>query len=226
MKITAEQLRLIARNPQAETFADAITVATDKWGIDTKLRMAHWISQWGHETQGFTKLRENLNYAAEVLIVRFPKRISKVDAYRYGRVGQPPFKGNGDHPADQIEIANRIYGGDWGAQHLGNTQSGDGSRYIGRGFPNVTGRENYTRCSKALCGDDTLVYRPEFLEQPKYAAEAGGWFWHDRNLNELADRDDIHGITMKVTGWDGTGDGLAVGFDQRKTRLERALLVL
>lgn len=226
MKITAEQLRLIARNPQAEVFADAITKATDKWGVNTKERMAEWLAQWSHETQGFTKLRESLNYAAEVLIVRFPKRISKDDAYKYGRFGQAPYAKKGEHPADQIEIANRIYGGEWGAKNLGNTQTGDGARFIGRGFPHVTGRTNYTRCSKALCGDDTLVYRPEFLEQPKYAADAGGWYWHDRNLNEFADRGDIHAITMKVTGWDGTGEGLAVGFAQRKERRDRALLIL
>jgi len=217
MKITPEQLQAFARGPGPEVAA-ALSEASDRWGIDTKLRFAHWLAQMGHESQGFTRTRENLNYAAEALVVKFRGRITLADAQKYGRTS--------DHPADHAEIANRIYGGEWGLKHLGNTLPGDGSRFIGRSYKMVTGRSNYTRCSHALLGDDTLLYRPEFLEKPEYAAQAAGWFWHENKLSELADRNDIHTITMKVTGWDGTGDGAGVGFPQRCERLRRAILIL
>jgi putative chitinase len=90
----------------------------------------------------------------------------------------------------------------------------------------VTGRYNYTQCSHALFGDDSLVYRPEWLERAKEAAESAGWFWKSHNLNELADRNDPRAITMVVTGWDGTGDGMKVGFAQRCERLARAIMIL
>jgi putative chitinase len=217
MKITHEQLQAFVRGPGPEV-AVALNDAAAKWGIDTQIRFAHWLAQMAQESAGFTRTRENLNYAAEALVVRFRGRITLADAQKYGRTQE--------HPADQIEIANRIYGGEWGAKHLGNTQAGDGSRFIGRGYKMVTGRDNYTRCSKAIYGDDTLVYRPEFLERAKDAADSAGWFWHANGLSDYADRNDIHAITMKVTGWDGTGDGAGVGFAQRCQRLARAILIL
>lgn len=224
MKITPEQLRAFVGAP-GDKFAGVLTDASDRWDINTQIDLCHWLSQWAHETQGFTKLRENLNYSAEALIVKFRGRITQEDAFKYGRVGKPPYSRPGEHAADQVEIANRIYGGEWGKKNLGNTQPGDGSRFPGRGFPHVTGRDNYTRCSKAIYGDDTLVYRPEFLERPWDAAQAGGWYWHANKLSEYAQRNDVHAITMKVTGWDGTGDGAGVGFAQRCERLRRAILI-
>lgn len=217
MKITAEQLQAFSRGSGPEV-APALSEAADRWGIDTSLRFAHWLAQMAHESQGFTKTRENLNYSAEALVVMFKGRISQAEAMKYGR--------SADHPADQIEIANRIYGGEWGKKNLGNTQPGDGSRFIGRGYKMVTGRYNYQKCSKALYGDDSLVYRPEWLERAKDAAESAGWFWKAHNLNEFADRNDPRGITMVVTGWDGSGDGVKVGFEQRCERLRRAILIL
>lgn len=217
MRITTEQLQAFSRGPGVEV-ANALSDAAEKWGVDTSLRMAHWLAQMAHESAGFTKTRENLNYAAEALLVMFNRRITKEDAYKYGRTP--------DHPADQIEIANRIYGGEWGAKNLGNTQTGDGSRFVGRGYKMVTGRYNYTKCSHALYGDDTLVYRPEWLERARDAAESAGWFWKSHSLNDLADRNDVRAITQVVTGWDGSGDGARVGFAQRCERLRRAILIL
>lgn len=219
MRITPEQLQAFTRGP-GPAVATALNDAAARWGIDTPLRFAHWLAQMAHESQGFTRTRENLNYAAEALIVKFPRRITKEDAYRYGRIDDRK------QVADQIEIANRIYGGEWGKEHLGNTLSGDGSRFLGRGYKMVTGRDNYARCSAAIYGDGTLLYRPEFLEQPTDAAQSAGWFWYANRLSDLADLNDIHAITMKVTGWDGFGDGVGVGYTQRCERLRRAILIL
>jgi putative chitinase len=92
------------------------------------------------ETGGsFVPIVENLNYSASALKSKFGGRISAADADRYGRTSQ--------HPANQPEIANRIYGGDWGRAHLGNTAGTDGWTFRGRGLCQITGRANYAKFS-------------------------------------------------------------------------------
>jgi len=88
------------------------------------------------------------------------------------------------------------------AARLGNTPAadGDGQLYRGRGLIQVTGRNNYLRCSLALFGDERLLRTPELLEQAQWAAESAAWFWWVRELNVLADRDDFNGITRKING--------------------------
>jgi putative chitinase len=205
MTITAEQMREFAGGgaaPLAKVLDDAAT----RWEINTPLRVAHWMAQMAHESQGFTHMRESLNYAAEALVARFRGRISETDAFKYGRTPE--------HPADQMEIANKIYGGEWGRINLGNTQPGDGWRYIGRGLIQLTGKENYATASRALFNDDRLIYHPELLEEPEAAALSAGWFWSKRGLNALADADDLEAITKKING------GL-IGLDHRKYFVER-----
>jgi putative chitinase len=88
------------------------------------------------ETGGsFRPIVENLNYSTAALTTKFGSRISTEDARRFGR--------NDNHPADQRQIANRIYGGQWGKQNLGNTQPDDGWDMRGRGLCQMTGRRNY-----------------------------------------------------------------------------------
>jgi putative chitinase len=88
------------------------------------------------------------------------------------------------------------------AQKLGNTPEpdGDGQHYRGRGLIQVTGRNNYLRCSLALFGDERLLRTPELLELPQWAAESAAWFWWLRELNALADRDEFEAITRKING--------------------------
>ncbi|MCS3839035.1 putative chitinase [Pseudomonas sp. JAI111] len=88
------------------------------------------------------------------------------------------------------------------AAKLGNTLEvdGDGQRYRGRGLIQVTGRNNYLRCSLALFGDERLLRTPELIEQPQWAAESAAWFWWVRELNALADRGEFEAITRKING--------------------------
>lgn len=104
-------------------------------------------------------------------------------------------------------------------ERLGNTQQGDGAKFPGRGLIQVTGRANYTACSRALFGDDRLLRQPEILEQPEYAAKSAVWFWNTNSLNALADADRFTDITRKING--GT-NGLA----DRKERYNLALSVI
>lgn len=178
--------------------------------INTPRRAAHFIAQTGHESAGFVRVVESLNYKVEALLSLFGRhRISEADALEFGRTAT--------RAADQQAIANAIYGGAWGAKNLGNTQPGDGWRYRGRSLIQVTGRANYAECGAAL-GLDLLSY-PELLERPESAAKAAAWYWSKNGLNQMADNDNLVGITRAING--GTN-----GLDDRKERYERAIEVL
>ena len=88
------------------------------------------------------------------------------------------------------------------AKRLGNTPEadGDGQKYCGRGLIQVTGHDNYLRCSLALFGDERLLRTPELLEQPQWAAESAAWFWSVNGLNALADQDQFNSITRRING--------------------------
>lgn len=183
----------------------AATGAEDKWagpmiaamrayGINTPLRQAHFLAQAGHESGGFRHLVENLNYSAEALQRTWPSRFNAESAARMAR--KPEL------------IANHVYGG-----RMGNTQSGDGWKYRGRGVFQLTGRANYARAGTAM--GMPLEREPERLESPEAAAMSAAWFWSDAGLNALADRDDLVAVTKRING--GTH-----GLDDRRTRLHRA----
>ncbi|VVE00855.1 hypothetical protein PIN31115_02095 [Pandoraea iniqua] len=100
-----------------------------------------------------------------------------------------------------------------GRADLGNTQPGDGKRYLGRGLIQITGRNNYQRLSDALGID--FVSAPELLEIPSYAAQSAAWFWNDKGLNQYADVGDFVTLTRRING--GTN-----GLEDREARWELA----
>ena len=85
-----------------------------------------------------------------------------------------------------------------GRKDLGNTEPGDGVRFKGRGFIQITGRANYQLISNDLGID--FVSSPELLELPEYAVESAGWFWDKKKLNRLADIGDFVLITKRING--------------------------
>ena len=104
-----------------------------------------------------------------------------------------------------------------GRKDLGNTESGDGKRFMGRGLIQLTGRNNYQQLSNAF--GVNLVDNPVLLESPQLAARSAGWFWKDRGLNELADAGKFETITRKING--GTN-----GMDDRLRLFDIAKKVL
>eukprot|EP01107_Rhizomastix_libera_P002668 TRINITY_DN145_c1_g2_i1.p1 TRINITY_DN145_c1_g2~~TRINITY_DN145_c1_g2_i1.p1 ORF type:complete len:360 (-),score=91.36 TRINITY_DN145_c1_g2_i1:122-1105(-) len=100
-----------------------------------------------------------------------------------------------------------------GRTDLGNTQTGDGVKYKGRGPIQITGRANYKACGTALGLD--LINNPTLLAQYQYGFRSAGWYWTNRNINAKADADDITACTKAVNG--GTN-----GLSSRKTYLARA----
>jgi putative chitinase len=104
-----------------------------------------------------------------------------------------------------------------GRRDLGNTQPGDGERFKGRGYIQLTGRANYAAAGKALGLD--LVNNPELAAKPENAARVAAWYWNSRGLNGLADRGDFDGITKRINGgFNGKADR-----DQYHARAQRVL---
>ncbi|MGL4573322.1 MAG: glycoside hydrolase family 19 protein [Burkholderiaceae bacterium] len=161
----------------AVAFSTAIDEAKTAHGAQIGRDEAlHLLAQCAHESAGFTVVRENLNYSFAGLLAGFGRhRISEEDARRFGRTAS--------QRANQEAIANAIYGGEWGRKNLGNREPGDGWRFIGRGYIQLTGRTNYEAFSEAMC--NLAFAHPEILETKKVAAEAAVWFWIDRGCGAL-----------------------------------------
>jgi putative chitinase len=177
--------------PLQETF--------EKYQINTPKRQACFIGQCMHESGGFKFLRENLNYSAKALMATWPSRFPDADiAEKYAR--QPEM------------IANKVYSG-----RMGNTEDGDGAKFIGRGLIQLTGKDNYMAFGEAI-GED-LVANPQLVEQPRYAALSAGWFFNKRNLNALADVMDIETMSKRINGGN-------IGMADRIAKINKVLDVL
>lgn len=180
-----------ARQAEAEKFLPFLQGTCKAYDITSPRRIAGFLSQIGHESAGFTRLTESLDYSVEGLLSAFGRRrISEEQARRYGRT---PLQ-----KAHQQAIADTVYGGEWGRKHLGNTEQGDGWRFRGRGLKQLTGRDNYRRCGVALAED--FITDPDRLLLPINAALSAGWFWSINGLNAAADRGDVHAMTKIING--------------------------
>lgn len=128
--------------------------------------LAGFLANVSHESAGFSRLEENLNYSAEALVRLWPRRVSPAVAQVIARRPQA--------------IANTIY-----ANRMGNgdAASGDGWRYRGRGGIQMTGEANYEAASLAT-GIDFLS-DPDRVAQPEGAVITAVWFWNSTGCNDL-----------------------------------------
>ena len=201
--VTAEQFqKLFPANREPEAWTAALNLIMPKWEITGGLRTAAFISQCGHESQGFTRVRENLNYSAEALTKTWPVRFPPTVAKQYAR--QPE------------RIANRAY-----ADRMGNgpEDSGDGWLHRGRGLIQLTGESMY-RLFAAASGKAYYDEVTAYMETKEGAVESACWFWVKvKDLNPIADQGNVLTMTKKING--GTN-----GLDERKTLYAAARLVL
>lgn len=183
MSITVEQFKTVFGGfDGCEEVVDALNAAMALNGIDTKDRVCGFLSQAGHESGHFKIKVENLNYSQQGLRKVFPKYFpDDATAFRYAR--QP------------AAIANRVYGGRMGN---GNEQSGDGFKYRGRGYIQLTGKNNYTACGKDIGYD--LITDPDYLTTTTGAVQSAVWFWTKNGLNAPADKKDVTAMTKRING--------------------------
>jgi len=151
-----------------------------KFGINTPLRLAHFLAQCGHESGGFRATQENLNYSAKGLNGIFRKYFpTEASAAAYAR--QP------------AKIASKVYGGRMGN---GPESTGEGYKFRGRGYIQLTGKENYTAFGKAI-GEDILS-NPDIVAA-KYALLSAAWFFSKNGLHRMADEGSSDQVVTKIT---------------------------
>jgi putative chitinase len=151
-----------------------------KFQINTPLRLAHFLAQCGHESGGFRATKENLNYSAKGLVGTFKKYFpTEVAAKPYER--QP------------VKIANKVYGNRMGN---GPESSGEGSKFCGRGYIQLTGKENYTAFGKSI--NEDILSNPDKVAS-QYALLSAAWFFSKNGLHKMADEGASDTVVTKIT---------------------------
>lgn len=159
----------------AEVFANTVRSGTFSAG-DKDLKA--FLPQIIHESQGMTRLVENLSYSSERLMVVWPSRF-------------PTWASTVPYARNPEALANHVYG-----RRLGNTSPGDGWKYRGRSFIMTTGFDNYARVGDLIGQDLTIM--PELLEQPHFALEAAIAWWEDKIPDSMLG--DPEKVTRRVNG--------------------------
>ncbi len=151
-----------------------------KFQINTPLRLAHFLAQCGHESGGFRATQENLNYSAKGLMGIFKKYFpTEAIANQYQRNPQ--------------KIASKVY-----ANRMGNgtEASGEGYKFRGRGYIQLTGKDNYTAFGKSI-GEDMTANPDKVASQ--YALLSAAWFFSKNGLHKIADEGASDVVVTKIT---------------------------
>jgi putative chitinase len=165
-----------------------------KFELNTPLRLAHFLAQAGHESGGFKAVNENLNYGAKGLLGIFKKYFPTPEkAALYERKPE--------------KIANLVYGSRMGN---GPEASGEGYKFRGRGYIQLTGKDNYKAFDAIVA--ENILENPD-LVATKYPLLSAAWYWNSRKINTTADLgagdDTVTKVTKLVNG--GT-----IGLEDRK----------
>lgn len=193
--VTGTQIKSILPNcKNPNTIANAINEICPKYGITDKDDLRRFIAQAGHESGSFNITSENLNYSADGLRKIFPKYFPNSSlAAAYAR--QP------------VKIANRVYANRMGN---GNEASGDGYKFRGAGFIQLTGKQNHLSFAKHVGMDEKEAL--EYIRTLKGAMESACLFWKNNNLSSVKD---FTTLTKRING--GTN-----GLTDRKAIYDRA----
>ena len=152
----------------------------EKFQINTPLRLAHFLAQCGHESGGFRLTKENLNYSAKGLMGIFKKYFpTEALAKQYERKPE--------------KIANKVY-----SNRMGNgaEATGEGAKYCGRGYIQLTGKDNYTAFGKSI--NEDIAANPTWVAE-KYALLSAAWFFSKNGLHKLADGGATDAVVTSIT---------------------------
>lgn len=211
MKDVLKQIFPNSTEENRAKYASPLLLAMMRYNIDNPKRIRAFLAQIGHESGQLSAVVENLNYSAKALRSVFGKYFkTDAEAEQYARKPEA--------------IANVVY-----ANRLGNgdTKSGDGWKYRGRGLIQITGKSNYNEASQKMyalpLGVD-FVDEPELLATPEYAAQSAAWWWENAGLNAIADglggandTEVFKQITKRINGgYNGLDDRLAI-YERAKT---------
>ena len=151
-----------------------------KFGIDTPLKLSHFLAQCGHESGGFRLTQENLNYSAKGLAGTFKKYFINESAA-------------GPYAKNPQKIANKVYGGRMGN---GPESTGEGYKFRGRGYIQLTGKDNYTAFGKAI--NEDMTANPDKVAT-HYALLSAAWFFSKNGLHKMADGGATDAVVTQIT---------------------------
>jgi putative chitinase len=151
-----------------------------KFSINTPLRLAHFLAQCGHESGGFRATQENLNYSAKGLTGTFKK-------YFPSEASAAPYAKN------PLKIASKVYGGRMGN---GPEPTQEGYKFRGRGYIQLTGKENYTAFGKSI--NEDILSNPDKVAS-SYALLSAAWFFSKNGLHKMADEGSSDSVVTKIT---------------------------
>lgn len=198
--------RVIGAKPVLKSNKDILIYIANKEGITDKNELAMLLAQCDHESLGFKRLEESFNYKAATLQKTFPRYIKTV-AEATQLLAQGP-----------AAVANKVYGG-----RMGNTQPGDGYKYRGRSFIQLTGKNNYTAYEK-LTGLK-LVDNPDLLLEPLNAAIATVAYWKNTTgIRKHAQAGNIQVVSSIInTGSPNTSANRINGLTDRRLKFNKYL---
>ncbi|HYH16508.1 MAG TPA: glycoside hydrolase family 19 protein [Flavisolibacter sp.] len=185
------------------------------FGINSQVALAHFISQAGHESNGFKVITENLNYGAEQLVKIWPKRFStKKEDKKLAAA---------DYARNPEKIANAVYA----KKSLGNgtIESGDGWKYRGRGFFQLTGKNNYkafqTYYNKRFNTNLDLLSNPDLVATDfNLALISALWYFEERVMKKtMIETASVEKVTFLVNGGHH-------GLEQRRQLFQRTIRYL
>lgn len=155
----------------------------DRYELNTPLRLAHFLAQCAHESTVFKVVFEDLHYKPQRIMQVWPKRF-------------PTLLSTKGYAFNPEALANKAYAGVIGN---GTEKSGDGWKFRGRGYIQLTGRENYQNFSNYAKLPSVMI-NPD-LVATEYPLQSAAWFWTVyKKLNPLADANDLNRITRIVNG--------------------------
>jgi putative chitinase len=164
----------------SESVYDELQSVIDVFSINTPIRLSHFLGQCAHESGNFKFTSENLNYSTKGLIATFPKYFKQPGlAEAYAR--------------NPERIASRVY-----ADRMGNGSEGtqDGWKFRGRGFIQLTGKNNYSAFDKFV--NEDIISNPS-LVATKYPLLSAGWFFHKNKLNTISDKGLTEPVMLELT---------------------------
>jgi putative chitinase len=167
----------------ATKVAAALNIACREFNITDPAEVAALIGVCTVETGGWNVLAENLNYSTAAQLVKiFPSRFANEAA-------ATPYL----HAPEKL--ANHVYANRNGN---GDEATGDGWRYRGRGYIQITGRRNYAACMLALYGRSDAD--PDLLLTPEGAARSAAWFWVTTHCGQALRTSGMDAVTRIVNG--------------------------
>lgn len=199
--------------------AKALEDTCIRYSITTMLQKAHFLGQMAQESQGYTKVVENMRYSAKRMAEVWPGRYATPQTKSLSvKDRMPNSKATALAKAGEVAIANDVYG-----HRMGNYLPNDGWDFRGQAYKMITGRANVTAYSQDTYGDDRVVRDPSMLQRLPDSVYSGGWFWKKNQAGLYADRNDALSVGRIINIGNVNSKAIPIGHDIRVAKTQQAI---